>query len=323
MIQVGGYEPCTVTDFEVPKQFGLRQTIADTLGIGGIIRGAAHDPRDARHVRRHGRALPRRRGSSTTRTRWRSTAGASTRATASARSGCATACRAPRSSCRSISASRTARSTTSRPASTTWRSTCASSATAKTSIRACAARRVGRGSGRSNRVRYEVLKHFGYFVTESSEHFAEYVPWFMRHDRPTRALQHPARRVLRRLRADSRVRAGAGRARPRRADAGRALERVRGDDHPRIETGKPRVIYGNVANAGLIDDLPGRLHRRGAVPRRRHRRPSGGGARLPGAARRPDPHVPQCVELTVRAVLDGRPDYVRAAAMLDPNAGAS
>src|SRR6476661_7710566 len=39
MIQVGGYEPCTVTDFEIPKQFGLRQTIADTLGIGGIMRG--------------------------------------------------------------------------------------------------------------------------------------------------------------------------------------------------------------------------------------------------------------------------------------------
>ena len=37
-IQVGGYEPCTVTDFEVPKKFGLRQTIGDTLGIGGIFR---------------------------------------------------------------------------------------------------------------------------------------------------------------------------------------------------------------------------------------------------------------------------------------------
>src|SRR5258706_11802695 len=39
MIQVGGYEPSTAIDFEVPKQFGLRQTIADTLGIGGIMRG--------------------------------------------------------------------------------------------------------------------------------------------------------------------------------------------------------------------------------------------------------------------------------------------
>ena len=38
MIQVGGYKPCTVTDFEIPKRYGLRQTIADTLGIGGIMR---------------------------------------------------------------------------------------------------------------------------------------------------------------------------------------------------------------------------------------------------------------------------------------------
>jgi alpha-galactosidase len=51
-IQVGGYEPCTVTDFEVPKKYGMRQTIADTLGIGGIFRalrtipGAGVRPRD-------------------------------------------------------------------------------------------------------------------------------------------------------------------------------------------------------------------------------------------------------------------------------------
>ena len=38
-IQVGGYKPSTVIDFEIPKKFGLRQTIADTLGIGGIMRG--------------------------------------------------------------------------------------------------------------------------------------------------------------------------------------------------------------------------------------------------------------------------------------------
>jgi len=37
-IQVGGYKPCTVIDFEIPKKYGLRQTIADTLGIGGIFR---------------------------------------------------------------------------------------------------------------------------------------------------------------------------------------------------------------------------------------------------------------------------------------------
>lgn len=37
-IQVGGYQPSTVIDFEIPKRFGLRQTIGDTLGIGGIFR---------------------------------------------------------------------------------------------------------------------------------------------------------------------------------------------------------------------------------------------------------------------------------------------
>ena len=37
-IQVGGYEPCTVIDFEIPKKYGLKQTIADTLGVGGIMR---------------------------------------------------------------------------------------------------------------------------------------------------------------------------------------------------------------------------------------------------------------------------------------------
>lgn len=37
-IQVGGYDPATITDFEIPKKYGLRQTIADTLGIGGIFR---------------------------------------------------------------------------------------------------------------------------------------------------------------------------------------------------------------------------------------------------------------------------------------------
>src|SRR5262245_22555906 len=37
--QIGGYDPCTITDFEIPKKYNLRQTIADTLGIGGIMRG--------------------------------------------------------------------------------------------------------------------------------------------------------------------------------------------------------------------------------------------------------------------------------------------
>ena len=37
-IQVGGYKPCTVTDFEIPRKYGLKQTIGDTLGVAGIFR---------------------------------------------------------------------------------------------------------------------------------------------------------------------------------------------------------------------------------------------------------------------------------------------
>ena len=44
MFQVGGYHPATVTDFEIPKRYGLRQTIGDTLGIGGIMRGLRSIP---------------------------------------------------------------------------------------------------------------------------------------------------------------------------------------------------------------------------------------------------------------------------------------
>src|SRR4051812_19838497 len=42
--QVGGYKPSTVVDFDVPKRYGLRQTIADTLGIGGVMRGGRAIP---------------------------------------------------------------------------------------------------------------------------------------------------------------------------------------------------------------------------------------------------------------------------------------
>ena len=48
--QVGGLRPSTVIDFEVPKRFGLQQTIADTLGVGGHHARAAHHPRAARRL---------------------------------------------------------------------------------------------------------------------------------------------------------------------------------------------------------------------------------------------------------------------------------
>ncbi|VEB04454.1 alpha-galactosidase [Klebsiella pneumoniae] len=58
--QIGGYEPCTVTDFAVCKRHGLEQTIADTLGPGGIMRALRTIPHLWGYLRRHDRGLPGR-----------------------------------------------------------------------------------------------------------------------------------------------------------------------------------------------------------------------------------------------------------------------
>ena len=71
MIQVGGYKPATVTDFEIPKKYGLRQTIADTLGIGGIMRGLRTIPVLVDYLPRDGSALSRCASFSTTSIQWR------------------------------------------------------------------------------------------------------------------------------------------------------------------------------------------------------------------------------------------------------------
>jgi alpha-galactosidase len=68
-IQVGGYDPCTITDFEIPKKYGLRQTIADTLGIGGIFRALRTIPY-LKALPRTWRRSARTHFSSTTQTRW-------------------------------------------------------------------------------------------------------------------------------------------------------------------------------------------------------------------------------------------------------------
>jgi alpha-galactosidase len=57
-IQQGGYDPCAITDFEVPKKYGLRQTIADTIGIGGIMRALRTIPEMEKFARAMEKACP-------------------------------------------------------------------------------------------------------------------------------------------------------------------------------------------------------------------------------------------------------------------------
>ena len=97
-IQVGLYDPCTITDFEVPKKYGLRQTIADTLGIGGIFRALRTIPVMLDFAHDMGRSA-RTPGSSTTPTPWPCSPPPCCAAAASRPWACATACRSVRSTC--------------------------------------------------------------------------------------------------------------------------------------------------------------------------------------------------------------------------------
>jgi alpha-galactosidase len=176
-----------------------------------------------------------------------------------------------------------------------------------------------------NRVRYEVLRRLGYFVTESSEHFAEYVPWFIKRGRDDLIeqfnipLDEYPRRCVSQIAGWEAERA--------RLEGGESIEVRPSFEYAAtiirsIETGKPRVIYGNVPNDGLIDDLPAGctvevpclVDGNGVQPRRI------GSLPLPLAALiRTNVNVH---ELTVEAALTGRREHVYHAAMLDPHTAA-
>src|SRR5690606_30743110 len=111
-----------------------------------------------------------------------------------------------------------------------------------------------------NRVRYAAFEHLGYFVTESSEHFSEYVPWFIKRDRPDliERFNIPLDEYIRRC--EDQI-ADWDAMRAEFEDPDRPLEVKPSHEYGSLiihslETGVPRVVYGNVANHGLIDNLP-------------------------------------------------------------------
>jgi alpha-galactosidase len=171
------------------------------------------------------------------------------------------------------------------------------------------------------RVRVEIFHRFGYFPTESSEHSAEYVPWFMRHDDEVGRFRVPIGEYLRRS--------------ERNIDEYEATRRELAGDEPLTltptselasefihahQTGREREIYLNVRNNGLITNLPDEccvevpalVDEDGPHPR-------SVGALPPQLAALNRTFL-NVVELTVRAVLDGDRRHVYQAALLDPNA---
>ncbi|MCL4144524.1 UNVERIFIED_CONTAM: hypothetical protein GTU68_033580 [Idotea baltica] len=271
--QIGGYDPCTITDFDVPKEFGLRQTIADTLGIGGIMRGLRTVPHlwsiceDMMDLCPEATLLQY--------------------VNPMAINIWAIAQKFPAIKqvglCHSVQHTVQALATDLNIDTNDIRYQ--SAGINHIAFFLTFEQRLANGSYRDlypdlqkgyregrlptakaqenprcpNKVRYEMMKRLGYFVTESSEHFAEYVPWFIKDGRedilekfgipldeyPNRCIEQIAS-----WEKDSSDLA---------SDAPMQIEQT--DEYASsiihsIWTGTPSVIYGNVPNSGLITNLP-------------------------------------------------------------------
>ncbi len=178
--------------------------------------------------------------------------------------------------------------------------------------------------GLGRRARVEIYRRFGLFPSESSEHNADLVPWFLSHDSEVDRYRIPVDEYLHRS-----ERGLAKYDELRRSLAtGEPLDVEFGPEYApqiihSIETGTPRTVYANVRNGGCIANLgddvcvevPCLVDRAGVEPTSVGRLPAG-----PLALNRAYASV---VELTVRAALEGSRERVYQAAMLDPLTAAS
>jgi alpha-galactosidase len=354
MIQVGGYDPCTITDFEIPKKYGLRQTIADTLGIGGIMRALrtipvmldmAHDMEAVCPGVMHINYV-----NPMAMLCWALARGASIRTVGL---------------CHSVQG-------------TAHQLAHDIGVPAEEINYVCAGinhmafylkfERNGEDlyplvrkvveQGRVpdwNRVRYEMFTRLGYFVTESSEHFSEYTPWFIKHDRPELIEKYniPLDEYIYRCQAQIRAWDFAqGVVEGEKAADTQALlaeladipvmpevlgwiahsfermsEITPSQEYGSLiihsmETGVPRVIYGNVPNHGLIDNLPqGCCVEVPCLVDQNGVQPTRIGALPPHLAALMQTNI-NVQSLAVEAALTGVKDYIYHAAMLDPHTGA-
>jgi alpha-galactosidase len=336
--QIGGYKPCTVTDFEVPKAHGLRQTIADTLGVGGIMRGLRTVPHLWKIAEDMAAVCPDALLLQYVNPMAINTWALSARYPALKQVGL----------CHSVqgTAAELARDLDIPESDLRYRAAGINHMAFFLNFEArnpdgtyrdlYPALREGYRAGRiplesswnprcPNLVRYEAMMHLGYFVTESSEHFAEYVPWFIKLGRPDLIAQFRIPLDEYPLRCEEQIARWAA-----QAESYRTAERIEvAQSHEyaatimnAVVTGEPAVIYGNLANRGFIPQLP-----------------AGAAVEVPCLvdANGIQPTVvtaipPQLValmrtnlnvqELTVAALMEENREHVYHAAMLDPHTAA-
>jgi alpha-galactosidase len=329
MIQVGGYKPSTVVDFDIPKKYGLRQTIADTLGIGGIMRGLRTIPvlldmcRDMEELCPDVTFL--QYVNPMVMNCW-----AISRATKIKTVGL----------CHSVQGTAEQLAADIGVPIGEINYLCAGINHMAFYLRF--ERKTADGvedlyprirrvldEGRVpdwNRVRYEMFKRLGYFVTESSEHFAEYVPWFIKRDRPDliEEFNIPLDEYI--SRCENQI-AGWQKMRQELEDptaqvaVRRSHEYGSGIIHS-METGTLRVINGNVPNHGLISNLPeGCPVEVPCLVDTNGVQPVAVGALPPHLAALMQTNL-NVQALTVEAALTSKREHIYHAAMLDPHTAA-
>ena len=324
-IQVGGYE-ATLRDFEIPKKYGLKQTIGDTIGIGGIFRGLRTIPvmvgigNDLNEVAPD--ALLLNYTNPMAMVPWGVYAGTPF-------SNVVGVCHSVRDTHAFLAGTVGVPEEDIAFRTAGFNHQCFVYVFRRRSTGEDlypVLRQIVKADpdGLGRRVRVEIFRRFGYFPTESSEHSSEYVPWFLRHedqvDRFRAEIDEYIRRSDENLLEWEQTK--------QRLDAGHELEvepasELASEIVHSLETGTPREVYVNVRNGGLIEGLPEEacvevpalVNKNGVQPTRIGALP------------------PQClalnrtflnvVELTVRAALEQRRELVYQAALLDPNTAAT
>ncbi|MFW6381184.1 MAG: alpha-glucosidase/alpha-galactosidase [Bacillota bacterium] len=320
-IQVGGYRPATVTDFEIPKKYGLRQTIGDTLGIGGIFRGLRTIPVMLDFARDMRQVCPEAWFLNYTNPMAMVT-GALQQATDIKTVGL----------CHSVQVC--ARDLLEDLGMSTdnihWEIAGINHMAWLLEITRngqdlypeIKRRARERETPHGDMVRYEIMKQFGYYVTESSEHNAEYLPYFIKSQYPelieeySIPLDEYPRRCERQIEEWKEMRG--------ELVNNENLEHERTEEYASyimeaMERDKPFKLHGNVQNTGLITNLPRKacvevpclVDKGGITPCYVGELPE-----QLAALNRGNINVQL---MTIKAALMGKKKYIYQAALLDPH----
>ena len=329
MIQVAGYKPGTVIDFEIPKKYGLRQTIADTLGIGGIMRGLRTIPVLLEMCDDMAELCPDvtflNYVNPMAMNCWAINEVTNINTVGLCHSVQGTASQLARDI--KVPVNEIAYTAAGINHMAFYLNFERVTENGRIDLYPDLFKVIEDGRVPNwNRVRYEMLKRTGYFVTESSEHFSEYTPWFIKRDRPDliEEFNIPLDEYI--SRCENQIAAWQQMQAIFEAEDVPLAVEPSGEYGSLIihsmETGQPRVIYGNVANDGLIDNLPQDccvevpclVDHNGIQPTHI-------GTLPPQLAAMMQTNI-NVQALTVEAALTGKREHIYHAAMLDPHAAA-